>query len=297
MNLESTQLHAHTKNFGRGEALWQHIGQGPANMHFLAANGFPVGGYKHFLQMMAPHYSMLALENRGMWPEQPAPCHDFTWNDHAEDLIAFLDYQAAESYLQKPIIGVGHSIGATVTVLAAIKRPDLFSRLILIDPASLGPDSHHDKKDDPTSAASVNDLAERSLYRKAEWSNREEFLSYLASRAPYKTFLRQSLDDYAFAGLADIANGGVRLKYAPQWEAHNFRSTPSIWPYYSQLQMPCLILHGERSPIFSADYFTHEIQPHCTAITCIPIKNAGHLIPQEEPAQLIMHIMSWLLQC
>lgn len=50
-------------------------------------------------------------------------------NNFADELI-----EDIEKKQNLPVIGVGHSTGGVVTLLAAVKRLDLFSKIILIDP-------------------------------------------------------------------------------------------------------------------------------------------------------------------
>ena len=50
------------------------------------------------------------------------------WKPFSEDLIQLLDERKLDS-----VIGVGHSIGAIVTLRAALKQPNRFRALILFD--------------------------------------------------------------------------------------------------------------------------------------------------------------------
>ena len=50
---------------------------------------------------------------------------------------AFVDdfCQYTSSYDQGEIIGMGHSIGATIVLMSAILHPERFKKIVLIDPA------------------------------------------------------------------------------------------------------------------------------------------------------------------
>ena len=67
---------------------------------------------------------------RGYWPDLPTE-KIMTREQDADWLIEFL-----ERTQTGPVIGIGHSQGATATAMAAAKRPDLFSALYLIDPVT-----------------------------------------------------------------------------------------------------------------------------------------------------------------
>ena len=98
--------------------------------HFYGGNGFTVGAYSPLLQALTGQFSISALAMRGYWYDKPsARC--LTRAQDADMLIEFL-----EKTQDAPIIGIGHSQGATATAIAAAKRPDLFSQLYLIEPVT-----------------------------------------------------------------------------------------------------------------------------------------------------------------
>lgn len=76
--------------------------------------------------------ALSALALRPTWPDCGLPPKRRDWQLYADDLILFIEQQ-----YQAPVIGSGHSMGATCTILAAEKRPDLFSALVLIEPAMI----------------------------------------------------------------------------------------------------------------------------------------------------------------
>ena len=260
-------------------------------MHFAAANGFPLGAYDAFLDLFANHYAIVGLENRGLWPRQPAPDTSFDWKDHAADLIAFLDYQVACGKLQLPIVGMGHSIGATVTLLAATQRPDLFSRLVLIDPATTLAFTRLGNED--LLRSHLDTLVSKTRQRKAVWQSRREFRDYLPTRAAYENFVEGALDSYAAAAL--VAWGGnFRLRYHPEWEAHNFACTPPIKEELDGVSLPTLLLCGEHSPMWPEEVLGDLVPDFSPQVEVQTIADAGHLIPQEQPQRIRDAIIRWL---
>nr|POE63080.1 abhydrolase domain-containing protein mpah [Quercus suber] len=59
--------------------------------------------------------------------------NDPSWFDHSRDIIAMAN--AFRSQMVRPIVGLGHSMGATQAVGTAHFHPRLFEALVLIDPA------------------------------------------------------------------------------------------------------------------------------------------------------------------
>lgn len=277
------------EDFGRGPCLWQATGRGIATMHFAAANGFPVGAYRHFLNLLAPHHCIHGLENRGMWPDQPAPDPAFSWDDQADDLIAFLDHQAGAGRIRKPIIGVGHSIGGALTLFAASRRPDLFCRLVLIDPASMP--SRTQRQSGHEANVAKQYMVGKTLKRRVRWTSREEFRSYLPTREIYTSFCPEALEDYAHAGLVEDGEGGFRLAYHPAWEAHNFMTTGSIWSRLAAIRIPTLLLHGETSNLYPAEDIEGLKAEFSPVVEVLAVRGCGHMIPQEDPHQLAQLIL------
>jgi len=105
-------------------------------IHMSAANGFTATSYLEFLNFFSDQHSITGMDCRGTWAECETPPPSFKMKHFADDLI-----QAIEQQHHKPIIGMGHSQGGFVTLLAAIKRPDLFSKIVLIEPKEAYNDS------------------------------------------------------------------------------------------------------------------------------------------------------------
>jgi pimeloyl-ACP methyl ester carboxylesterase len=102
-------------------------------LHLSHANGFLPQTYEKTLQPLQKHFQIISLKIRPLWPgEDPRQLKH--WRLFADDLIRGLD-----SLGVKGIPAIGHSLGGVTTLYAAVKRPDLFSRLVLIDPTLLDP--------------------------------------------------------------------------------------------------------------------------------------------------------------
>src|SRR4030095_15240675 len=81
-------------------------------LHFLHANGYPPECYKPFLELLQSQYHVFGMLLRPLWPESnPNDIQD--WSLFSQDLLHFLASHPT------PIIGLGHSIGAIVTLSVA----------------------------------------------------------------------------------------------------------------------------------------------------------------------------------
>ena len=79
-------------------------------LHFLHANGYPAGCYRSLLELLQTNYHVFGMLLRPLWgnsnPEEVGDWHIFS-----DDLLRFL-----RDCKTVPVIAVGHSIGATVTL-------------------------------------------------------------------------------------------------------------------------------------------------------------------------------------
>ena len=92
-------------------------------LHFLHANGFCAGTYSPFLKYLVDDYHVLASDVRGHGNSIfPRSRRIRNWEIFADDLKRII-----EQAMSAPIIGMGHSLGAVTTYIAAAKFPHLFS--------------------------------------------------------------------------------------------------------------------------------------------------------------------------
>ena len=101
-------------------------------LHFLHANGYPPACYHSFLELLKTQYHVFGMLLRPLW-EDSDPNDIKDWKPFSEDLLQFLAMKPS------PVIGVGHSIGAVVTLRAALRDPGKFLALVLIDPVLFVP--------------------------------------------------------------------------------------------------------------------------------------------------------------
>ncbi|SBT43605.1 alpha/beta fold hydrolase [Micromonospora narathiwatensis] len=111
----------------------------------VAAHGITASGmaYRAVARQLPADWSLIALDLRGRGGSAAAP-GPYGMSRHAEDLCA-----AAVQFGQgRPVALVGQSMGAYAALRAAARRPELFSRLVLVDgglplpvPAGADPDA------------------------------------------------------------------------------------------------------------------------------------------------------------
>ena len=97
---------------------------------FSHANGYPPGSYRILLNALGEYLGqpVSTHAHRPLVSSEPAPTF-LTWQTYASDLIGRI-----EGDEQGPVWLIGHSMGAASAILAAARRPDLFSGIVALDP-------------------------------------------------------------------------------------------------------------------------------------------------------------------
>ncbi len=251
-------------------------GAGPW-LHLAHANAYPPGTYRQLLSILADAFQVLALVQRPLWPGSD-PKTVGIWSQLPADLIRFADEQG-----WRQAIGVGHSLGAVVTLMAARARPDLFRALILIEPVFLPP-SVLALAATPAGRALIQDhpIVRRARTRRQHWPSRRDAFADFREKRAFKRLSDTALWDYVNHGLVD-RDGGVALAFSRAWETRIYDQVPlDIWEQIPAIGHPTLALRGAGSEVLSPDAWRawQEAQP---VATFVEIQAAGHLLPLEKP--------------
>ena len=96
-------------------------------IHFAHANGVPAQVYQKLFDALSDQFDVIYVPLIGTDQRYPVDNH---WESMTQQVI--------DSIVQKAngrkVIGIGHSLGAVLTFKAALKRPDLFERVLMMDP-------------------------------------------------------------------------------------------------------------------------------------------------------------------
>ena len=101
----------------------------------VAGTGFPALTWRVIAERLATEYVVYALDRRGhglsdkLEPMSTGSGLGYDFADFAADLIGVMDALGLRG-----AYGIGHSAGGTDVLLAAGQRPDLFSRVMAMEP-------------------------------------------------------------------------------------------------------------------------------------------------------------------
>ncbi len=254
-------------------------------MHFLHANGYPPACYLPLLERLASEYHVFGMPLRPLWPgTSPERIRD--WKPFSQDLRQFLHRTDAGG-----VIGLGHSIGAIVTLRAAIEEPSLFRALILVDPVLLPP--HRVLQLRISRALGIQRggrrLVEGALRRRRHFDDLEQMFAGYRRREIFRHFSDENLWALVRGLTRPSENSGYDLIYSPEWEARIYETgmwtDRDLWSGMPRLRMPMLFLRGEQTDTFFVK--TAEIaQQRNPLVRVETIPKATHLVPLERPAEV-----------
>lgn len=245
--------------------------------------------YKKALQPLENNFQIISLKIRPLW-EGESPKQLKHWSLFADDLIRGLD-----SIKAKGITAIGHSLGGVVTLYAAVKRPDLFSRLVLLDPTLLDPFRLRKiRLMHLLGMETRRSLVMGALRRRKNWGSVQEAYLSFKEKPLFKKWPKETIRAYATSITRPSSRGGVELAYPPEWEARIYQTIPTdVWKYVRRLIRPTFVLAGKDSHVFNLKS-VEAFRQACPVARVETIPDAGHLLVQERPLEVGRRIVRFL---
>lgn len=246
-------------------------------LHFAHANGFPPKTYAGLVKELSSDHRVLAMSSRPLWKSSDHLSFD-SWRLAADDLIRFLDKQKLTG-----IVGVGHSFGANCTVMAAHKRPDLFSKLVLIEPVILPSWKYTVLSVSPKwLMQKYNPVLKKTLERVDSWTSRELAFTQFRTKKVFELLSDEALWDYVNSATEKTDEGLYVLTFPKLWEAQIYATITNPWKELKELQLPFLAIRGEHSETISVEVWS-KWQSVSQNGKFIELPSFGHLAPLEDP--------------
>lgn len=248
--------------------------------HFYGGNGFALGVYEPLLSDLAQHLNITALTMRGEWYDKPT-ADKMTREEDADVLIEFL-----QKTQDKPIIGIGHSQGATATTMAAAKRPDLFSALYLLEPVTFTNQQGKLYSLVPRMVKMTREPFKSTQVKQANWGSVDAYYQFLRRHKAYKRITDEHLLTYAQNSLEVGQSDELTLRFSPKQELANYFGTPLIMKPLQQLiadnKVPVQLIIGKPSMFISQQ--VRQIWDKFVPNEQMTVLNDyGHLLPLEAP--------------
>jgi pimeloyl-ACP methyl ester carboxylesterase len=268
---------------------------GGAGKHlvFLHGNGYPPSCYRPLLGALAARYHALAMLLRPLWPRS-SPEKFRSWNLFSDDLVGFLAQQELPS-----AIAIGHSLGATVALRAALLSPAQFGALVLIEPVLLPPRVMLRWLLARTFGLGylANPLMRAAAKRRTSFDDLEQLFAGYRRRKVFRYFSDENLRIFIQGMTRPAPRGGYELAYSPEWETRVYYTAIwndwDLWKGISRLDIPTLIVRGSESDTLR-ESTTRAVSAKNPGIQIKVLDEATHLVPLEKPEEVFECIDGFL---
>lgn len=279
-------------NTARGFFHYHALGESENQIHFCHGNSLSAGTYLPFLEKLSSHnLKIYAADIRG---------HGFSTKENTTRIkswdIFIKDLEQIVSAITKPpVIGMGHSIGGYFTYAAAALFPHLFSKIVLLDPIILP----------------VKTLWLAALFRKAglagrlplpkmtrskkkEFHSRQEALVHYSGKGMFKSWKPEYVQAYVDTAIEKDTTTTYELCCNPELEAQIYEFVPfNTWRHVSHIDIPVLVVRGERSDLFHKHAATRLIKKIKDS-TFVELKKSGHFFMMEDSDKTIDTILPFI---
>ncbi|MCX6064260.1 MAG: alpha/beta hydrolase [Chloroflexi bacterium] len=267
-------------------------GVGP-ELHFLHANGYPPACYLPLMELLKNRFHVSAMHLRPLWPGA-RPEEIGAWHPLTDDLLFFLNEQKLG-----PVIGIGHSLGAIVTLRAALRQPERFRALVLIDPVLFPPRfiATFNLAKVLGFASRLHPLIAGALKRRRTFDSLEQLYRGYRRRHIFRFFSDENLQTYVNGLSKPRADGAFELAYSPEWEARIYYTgvwrDMDLWWGLPKLKVPTLIIRGAETDTFLAQT-AHRVEKVRPETKIVSLEKSTHLVPLEKPQETLDTIVSFL---
>jgi len=245
-------------------------------IHFFHANGFPVETYSELLNK---------LEGQVVSPISILGKNIQTVTEGYEDFVDEVIVHASKTKGEG--IAIGHSFGATLSLLAEARQPGLFKTVILLDPPLFS----------STKMILFSFLrrlrlgymvtpAKKSIKRRESFKSSEEAMDYFSSKPLFRDVPPSTIELYVKYGLEEIG-GEFRLVISRERETEIYINLPTSLPNeVSRIQGNLIYADKVRLLDDSDLKWWNKAMPK---ISISPF-HGSHMFPFEKPKELAEYI-------
>ncbi len=265
-------------------AVYQRLPKEPAQAGCILmchATGFHARCWDEVVRLLPEDRHIVLLDTRchGQSSNLEPP---FEWNDFTADLVEVIEALGLED-----IEGVGHSMGGHIILRAAGRLPNLFKRVIALDPIIIAEDMP--KMKDLVPEGYEHPVAKR----RDNWNSSEEMFESFKNKEPFSKWVEAVLKDYCDYALLDNEEG-KRLACPPHMEGHIYLTPDSDAAYTELGDVECeTLIVRARDRLESDPPFSFEPSPTNPSLATyfkngrdFKLKDTSHFVPMEIPQEV-----------
>lgn len=239
------------------------------------------GTWRTLAAALSGQYRLIAVDQRGRGESAWDPDCNYYTDAYLADLEAVVDWFGLRRFVL-----IGHSMGGTTSYVYASRHPQHLAALVIEDIAP---------------GASIEGPGARRIV--AEMSTMpESFASWSEARAYWRTqratLSEDAIEQRVTESLRATPGGKIEWCYDARGIAQTrVKPDPSrivdLWPIVLQLEVPTLIVRGERSDFCPAETVA-KMCSHNARISSVTVQNAGHYVHDDAPLLFEQHLTAFL---
>ncbi len=214
------------------------------------ANGLCGAPWALVAAQLAGAYRVYALDARGHGDSDALIVpQDYSWDYFIDDLVQVARCILSETGAADIALGVGSSFGGIITAAASARAPELFRRVVMLDPpihpseellAALG------MAGAVAPSSEREGLVAQTLKRRKVWPSRHAARQAWRDKPLFAAWAPEAFELYLQHCLGEVEGGQVELRCDPALEAHIFQSTGSlgVLDYAPQVAVPVKVVHA-----------------------------------------------------
>lgn len=263
-----------------GDVLALHDLGGSGDIMYLShATGFHAHCFEPLASALSGSFHCMGVDYRGYGDSTHPDPSDLTWSMYGDDAVVTA-HALKKLNDDKPLVGVGHSMGGAALLYAAQKDPSLFRALFVFEPIVFPPEGIRP-------GGTPSPLADGARKRRSNFPSFDAALENYSAKPPMKSFHPVALAAYVNNGFEQMPDGTVELKCRPEWEARTYETggIAPAWELLRTINTPTWVLAGHvqpHQPSAIAALVAAEL-PHGTYVQWDEL---GHFAPLEVPEMM-----------
>ena len=246
------------------------------------ATGFHARCWDQVVAALPADLHVYAVDMRGHGRSERV--QPYQWDSFSGDVAELMVHLGV-----KDVIGVGHSMGGHCMVQIAAKYPQMFQRLLLIDPVILPPEAYSGERYSALNGPEDHPVAKR----KGHWRNWQEMFDRFKDRKPFSLWRPQVLEDYCRYGVLPLADGeGFELACPGLVEASIYlgNTQTDVHQLLGEVSVPVVILRARSRSADDHDIMDFSLSPTWSELAAqfpdardVYLPHLTHFIPMQEP--------------
>ncbi|MEO1431916.1 MAG: alpha/beta fold hydrolase [Cyanobacteria bacterium J06633_8] len=250
--------------------------------------GASIGHWRHNLEIFGKQHTVYALDMLGFGASEKAQAN------YSIDLWVEQIHDFWKTFIRKPVILIGNSIGSLISLAAAVKHPEMVEGVVMM---SL-PDPNLEREAIPAFlyplVATIKNVVANPLLVKTVFHfirqpsilRRSATLAYANPEAITDELLDILVKPTQDRGSAGALTALVIAQNNPDY-------SPNVKQLLSNLTIPTLMIWGEKDKIIPPK-LASEFVRYNENIQLITLENIGHCPHDECPSQVNQTILDWI---